>query len=208
VLHDEIEAAKPTGDLDTVFRRYCNKSPILKNCVKNFTNTVEMCFDQKERENIKLIQNITDSLLGFVCFKEGDRIALFIAAGGPECFVSQQGAIQDCLNSTFGSYVPADGFNPASPTGLDNIPLLLLDTKECTDIQRLQHCVVRALETCSDPTPGNIVDSLFNYIKKVTPCDKLLKLVGPRSAGVTGSSTTAAVHLLTIALSFLIARFV
>lgn len=75
VLNDEIEVAKPTGDVDAVFRKYCNKTPILKDCVRNFTTTVEECFEQKERENIRLIQNITDSLLSFICFKEGDRIA-------------------------------------------------------------------------------------------------------------------------------------
>ena len=74
-LQEEIEAAKPNGELDTVFRQYCNKSPILKDCVANFTNTVQNCFTPKERENIRLVQNITDSLLNFVCFKEGDRIA-------------------------------------------------------------------------------------------------------------------------------------
>lgn len=75
LLQEEIEQAKPTGDLDIVFRKYCNKSPTLKNCVKNFTDTIGNCFTPKERENINIVQNITDQLLSFVCFKEGDRIA-------------------------------------------------------------------------------------------------------------------------------------
>ncbi|XP_043281570.1 27 kDa hemolymph protein-like [Venturia canescens] len=174
LLQDEIERAKPTGDLDIVFRKYCNKSPTLKTCVKNFTDTVGTCFTQKERDNINIVQNITDQLLNFVCFKEGDRIALFIAAGGPECFTSKQSVIQDCVNSTFGSYVPAEGLSTPNLNGMDNLPLLLLDSKECSDIERLQTCMVRELETCNDPTPGNIVDSLFNFIKKVTPCENLL----------------------------------
>lgn len=57
---------------------------------------------------------------------------MFIAAGGPECFESKQTAIQDCINSTFGSYVPAEGLTTPSLRGVDNLPLLLLDTKECS----------------------------------------------------------------------------
>lgn len=207
VIQEEIEKAKPTGDLDTVFRKYCNKSPILKSCVKNFTTSVESCLTPKERDNIRIIQNITDSLLSFVCYKEGDRIAVFIAAGGPECLQTKQSAIQDCLNSTFGSYIPAEGLMPPSGNGLDNLPLLLLDTKECSDIERLQTCVVRELETCGDPTPGNIVDSLFNFIKRVTPCENLLSKIradaSVREAGHSESSTIIGAHFIVIALSFL-----
>jgi len=36
----------------------------------------------------------------------------------------------------------------------------------------LQKCVVKALETCSEPTPANIVDSMFNFVRKMTPCAK------------------------------------
>ena len=39
---------------------------------------------------------------------------------------------------------------------------------------RLQECVVKELETCEDPTPANIADSLFNFVRRVTPCEKLL----------------------------------
>ena len=39
---------------------------------------------------------------------------------------------------------------------------------------KLQDCVVKELETCEDPTPANIADSLFNFVKRVTPCEKLL----------------------------------
>ena len=58
-------------------------------------------------------------------------ILVFIGAGGPECIASKQSAIQDCLNSTFGGYVPSEGLTP-STAGLNNLPLLLLDTKECS----------------------------------------------------------------------------
>ena len=33
------------------------------------------CFKEEESGDIRILQNITDSLMKFVCFKEGDRIA-------------------------------------------------------------------------------------------------------------------------------------
>lgn len=74
-LQAEMERYKPTGDLDIVFKNYCNKRSNLRACVSNFTQTVEHCLDEKEKENKKIVLNITDSLLEFICYKEGDRIA-------------------------------------------------------------------------------------------------------------------------------------
>lgn len=74
-LQAEMEKYKPTGDLDIVFKNYCNKRSILRACVKNFTDAVEHCLDDKERASTNILMNITDSMLEFVCFKEGDRIA-------------------------------------------------------------------------------------------------------------------------------------
>lgn len=83
-LQAEMEKYKPTGDLDIVFKNYCNKRNILRACVNNFTDTVEHCLDEKERKNKKIVLNITDSLLEFVCYKEGDRIAR--KSGSSRCF--------------------------------------------------------------------------------------------------------------------------
>ena len=74
-LNAEMEAAKPTGDLDEVFKKYCAKSPILKQCVLDLTNALEPCLEHLERKNKPIVLNITNSLLDFICFKEGDRIA-------------------------------------------------------------------------------------------------------------------------------------
>lgn len=41
-------------------------------------------------------------------------------------------------------------------------------------MHRLQACVVKELENCADPTPANLVDSIFNFVKKVTPCQTIL----------------------------------
>lgn len=169
-LQADMETYKPTGDLDIVFKKYCRKSPILKKCVTNFTAAIEPCLEEKERENKRIVQNITDSLLGFICFKEGDRIALFISAGGPECLQEKQQQIQDCLNTTLGRHIPVS--SPNSIPGLDSLPSLVFGRKQCTDFMNLQTCVVGELEKCNDPTPANIVDSILTFVLRTTPCNE------------------------------------
>lgn len=75
VLKEEMDKARPTGDLDEVFKKYCRKKPILKACMANFTTAIEPCLETAEKENKKIVHNITEKILNFVCFKEGDRIA-------------------------------------------------------------------------------------------------------------------------------------
>ncbi|XP_011061018.1 PREDICTED: 27 kDa hemolymph protein-like isoform X1 [Acromyrmex echinatior] len=193
-LYAEMEKYKPTGDLDIVFREYCSKRQAIRTCVSNFTNTMAVCLDEKMRENKKIVMNITDSLLEFVCYKEGDRIALFISAGGPECFESKTQEILDCANKTFGNNVSKldfDGF----PLGFENFSGWEFNPKECRNVNKLQSCVVTELEKCPDPTPANIMDSVFNFIKRVTPCENILA----ESAAATGTQSSAShVGALTI----------
>ncbi|KAK3930195.1 27 kDa hemolymph protein [Frankliniella fusca] len=164
-LMEKMEKAKPTGDLDEVFREYCQKSPLFKDCVMDFVNSTNQCLSEEERDSKKLVQNVTDQLLGFVCFKQGDRIALFIAESGPECISDKKEAIVHCINATFGKHLPS-----GTPNLYTTIPQLIVGAEECKDVCALQRCVVRELEKCKEPTPANIVQSMFDYILKVTPC--------------------------------------
>lgn len=74
-LQEEMEIARPKGELDTVFKKYCGRTPEVKSCVWNFTETAKPCLEEEERNNVKIIMNITEALLDFICHKEGDRIA-------------------------------------------------------------------------------------------------------------------------------------
>ncbi|MEE5484054.1 DUF1397 domain-containing protein, partial [Streptococcus pneumoniae] len=92
----EIEEAKPNGSLDEVFGKYCAKSPQLKTCIHTVIDSVAPCLDNNVREQIGSINNATDQLIDFVCHKGGDRIALFIAENGPQCFQEKAGEIRVC----------------------------------------------------------------------------------------------------------------
>lgn len=72
---DEVEKARPTGDVDEVFAKYCMKNRAFKTCLNNFSNTIEPCLDKQEKENKKVVQKIIEKILEFVCDKEGAHLA-------------------------------------------------------------------------------------------------------------------------------------
>ncbi|CAK1552879.1 unnamed protein product [Leptosia nina] len=169
-LQQEIDEAKPKGQVDEVFKKYCDKTPDFRNCFMNMTDAVKPCFSEEERNGLKTVNNITEQLAEFICFKEGDRIALFIAENGPECIQEKQEDIQRCFNSTIGtSFNIGEGNFTA-----DAMPKIAFGEKECGQFTELQKCVVISLETCSSPTSANIVESLFKFILKSTPCKEFI----------------------------------
>lgn len=171
VLQNEIEEAKPNGQVDEVFKKYCNKSPQFKQCFRNMTETVKPCFSPEEQKNFKTLYNVTEQLADFICYKDGDRIALFIAEGGKECFQEKQEGIQACFNQTFDSETTGNLQNITVEGLID----LEFKEKQCNQMTDLQTCVVSVLEKCVKPTSANIVESLFNFIRKATPCKSFAK---------------------------------
>ncbi|XP_045534295.1 27 kDa hemolymph protein isoform X2 [Papilio machaon] len=165
-LDEEIEKAKPDGRVDEVFKKYCDKRPVLLSCFHNLTDVMETCLSAEERQHVPPLLNMTHQLAEFICFKDGDRIALFIAEKGPECLKEKSGMINDCLNNTF-SVTPSFDNIP------DEIPEIKFGEKECNQLTKVQSCVVSALETCAVPTSANIVESLFKFARKSLPCKEI-----------------------------------
>lgn len=170
MLQAEIENAKPNGNVDEVFKKYCAKKTDFLGCAKQMLDTTKSCFSPGERENIKIIQNVTDQLAEFVCFKDGDRIALFIAEGGQECLESKREEIQGCTKKVFGSEVNVS--LQLDNMSTENMPQLKFDKEQCNQMSQLQVCVVDVLTNCTKPTSANIMESLFKFIRKSTPCKK------------------------------------
>lgn len=165
-LQQEIEEAKPNGNLDTVFNKYCNKRSDGVACVDNFTVSIDPCLTQEEKDQKTVFINITKSLLEFVCHENGNQIALFIAEEGPECFESKRDDLYNCFNKTMGKYV-----NNEMPS-LENLPTLVIKEENCLDMDKLEECVVNELEKCKESTPANLVEALFRFVRKETPCVK------------------------------------
>ncbi|KAG4075297.1 hypothetical protein HA402_003088 [Bradysia odoriphaga] len=163
-LQKEIETAQPNGDLDVVFNKYCRKRTIAIECMNVFTVAIEPCLDEKEVAGKTTFVKIFTNLLNFVCHKDGDQIALFIAEKGPECFNSKKDALITCINSTMSGYIPSE-----TPT-VDNLPQLVMGVQQCNDMNTLQHCIVKELESCEESTPANLVESMFKFVRNETPC--------------------------------------
>ncbi|XP_047521064.1 27 kDa hemolymph protein-like isoform X1 [Pieris napi] len=157
-IKKEIEEAKPNGALDEVFKKYCAKSPELKTCISTLIDGVSPCLDSSIRENIGTGKNATSQLIDFVCHKDGDRIALFIAEEGPQCFQEKTSAIRGCAEKA------KEGI-----TGVEAVKKLTID-EQCAKFDSLTSCIVKALEECTSPTPGNMAESLFRYMKNGSPC--------------------------------------
>ncbi|CAB3369270.1 Hypothetical predicted protein [Cloeon dipterum] len=199
----EIETLKPTGELDTVFKKYCKKTPDLMVCTEQLTQDIEGCLAEDQKKVSSIVLNVTSTLLNFTCFKEGDRIALFIAEGGPECLESKQEGIQKCLNHTFGKY--GEPLSKANFSDLSNfnLPLILFDESQCKDLDDAVKCVVRVLEECKDPTPANVVESVLKVVKRVIPCKE--QPVTSKVLTSDGSSISLGYSLLSVLISLLLA---
>lgn len=87
--------------------RYCRKRDIATACVENFTTTLNPCLEQDEINTKDTIVNVFKNILKFVCHKDGDQIALFIAEKGPECFAKSKDALLSCKDSLVNAYLPS-----------------------------------------------------------------------------------------------------
>lgn len=108
--------------------RYCRKRTIAIECMQNFTVAMEPCLDTEEIAHKTTFVKIFTNLLNFVCHKEGDQIALFIAEKGPECFQSKKDALATCFNATFGNYAVPN-------VTLETLPQLVMGAKQCGLVQ-------------------------------------------------------------------------
>ncbi|XP_017067595.1 27 kDa glycoprotein [Drosophila eugracilis] len=163
-IQAEIEEASPKGDLDIVFEKYCLRMPQAKACLKSFNDALLPCLTTDEKAHNAVLQGIADRLLEFICYKNGDQIALFIAEQGPECLQQSRDGIANCLNTSFAGYLPKEFSSEW------NLPQLVLGSKECVDLYAFETCTVSLLEKCETITPSNIVESMFRYVRKESSC--------------------------------------
>lgn len=111
--------------------RYCGKRETATGCMENFTAVLEPCLEEKELEGKRTFVKIFKNLLNFVCHKEGDQIALFIAEKGPECFDQRKDDIINCMNSTLFDYLPSEKDIPKEIPVPTELPELVMGQKQC-----------------------------------------------------------------------------
>ncbi|XP_065363897.1 27 kDa hemolymph protein-like [Calliphora vicina] len=169
-LQEEIEIARPIGELDTVFHKYCLKAPEGEKCFREFNTAVQPCLSKDEKTQNAIMVRIFTGLLGFMCARGGDQIALFVAEEGPECFEANKEAITHCANKSFTEFVPKDGSVP----DLFNLPDFVVEPEHCIDLVKFESCTLHHLEQCQEITPANVAESVFKFIKNETSCKSWL----------------------------------
>ena len=169
LIMEEVEDARPRGELDNVFQKYCDKQPLAEKCLHDFNAALKPCLTREERQQNDVMMRIVTSLLNFICYKNGDQIALFIAEEGPECLEANKENISNCMNATFSAYLPRQE-NGSIASNLVELPELVLGPKQCIDLRDFEECVLSYLEKCNEITPANIIESMFRYVKNETKC--------------------------------------
>lgn len=94
---------------------------------------------------------------------------VFIAEEGPECFSDKSEEIHECVSNTFNKY------NDSIPSNVDKIPNFIIKEDNCRDMDKLEVCIVSELEKCKESTPANLVEALFRFVRKETPCKNFPK---------------------------------
>jgi len=73
-------------------------------------------------------------------------------------------------------------------------------------MSELQLCVVEELGKCGEPTPANIMESLFEFVRRSTPCSKFQSAkVQNNSSGDSLPSTISIIALSS--LTIILGRF-
>ncbi|XP_054728828.1 27 kDa hemolymph protein [Anastrepha obliqua] len=211
-LQQEIEEARPIGELDTVFNKYCDKAPQAANCLREFNAKVQPCLSSKEKQQNVILMRIATGLIDFMCSRGGDHIALFVAEEGPECLEANRDAINMCLNTSFHEFLPKDIKVP----DLFDLPELVLEPGHCVDLERFQSCTIHHLEQCREITPANVAESVFKFIKNETSCNQhmaakanersVLLKAGERNGGEVSSAVGMMGLLLSSGLTWLVSR--
>ncbi|XP_068226840.1 27 kDa glycoprotein-like isoform X2 [Palaemon carinicauda] len=164
-LQHEINKSIPNGQLDLVFKKYCGRRESLMQCVEDMFAKLDVCMDEQERHDLNITRAAIDAGLDFVCYKDGDRIALFMGEKGGECVKSQRDNIQNCIEEK----VPKVKEIEDDPFSI-SINELTINEENCKKVNTMHQCIVEWTEKCEDSTPSNILDSLIVQILKVTPC--------------------------------------
>lgn len=201
LIQEEIDTAKPIGELDTVFVKHCSKRQHVEQCIVNFNGNITQCLDKEEKAGNVVMMKVVHSMIDFICYKGGDQIALFYAEKGPECLEENKMEIGHCLNTTLKGIAPSEGIPDINSI---SIPQLIMGPKQCSDMHELEKCIVKHLETCEEITPSNIAESMFKFINKESQCSNKTSSFDKKSR-----NSSASIYMFTSIFSTIfLAQFV
>lgn len=202
-LKEEIETARPLGELDSVFSKHCQKAPVAEKCFRDFNQAVQPCLSTAEKNQNAVMVRIVSGLLGFMCARGGDHIALFVAEDGPECLTANQEAITKCANQSFNEFVPREKLSD-----IFNLPDFTLEPEHCVDLAKFESCTVHHLKNCVQVTPVNVAESVFKFVKNETSCKDFLEGKTKTKSVLKQRGNSAARMNMCVLVSLIAALFV
>lgn len=166
-IRSEVERKKKSGDLDEVFKKYCNENvPAARDCLSSFLSVSRNCLEERDQAGLNVTLQMVDSAIEFSCHRDGDRMALFLAEEGAECVASHYTEILGCVNKS----VPEMLRSGHHQRQRSRMHFYVFQQENCRKGDAIMECVEESLLQCPDPSPANLVHGLLRAIKDVTPC--------------------------------------
>lgn len=110
--------------------RYCGRRTKLYACITNFTETLNPCLNETELAAKVTALRVISKLMEFICNREGDQIALFIAEKGPECFQERKDDLIECGKNVYNSVnINANETNLSLSNFTSNFPFALTQSQ-------------------------------------------------------------------------------
>lgn len=183
--------------------RYCRRRNTALECVKNFTAAATPCLSAAENDQKHMFEKMLEKLLGFVCHKDGDQIALFIAEKGPECFGSKKDEMWRCVNETYGEKISVlmgmkDNLDPEKLEELakNELPTFTIERSDCEKLEQVEACISDVLEQCDETTPANLFQSAAKFVRNESPCQNVTRKFGAKKGNGGGAAAVQAVPFL------------
>jgi len=163
----EVGRNRKSSELDSVLRKYCNAHiPAARDCLARFLGVSRHCLKEREQAGLNVTLDMVDSAIQFICHRDGDRVALFLAEQGAECLTSRYSEILTCVNKS----VPEIFRQNNQHRRRNRIHFYVFQQQNCRKGDAIMMCVEQSLSKCPDPTPANLVQGLLQAMRDVTPC--------------------------------------
>ena len=177
--------------------------------MRNFTASASPCLSEAENAHKTMFEKMLEKLFGFVCHKDGDQIALFIAEKGPECFADKKDLMWQCVNETYGEGLgnllgvsPATKLEDIDPETVkipEKLPEFTVEKEQCEQFEEVQMCITKVLEQCEETTPANLFESAAKFVRNESPCKNMTtKYTRKANAGGGADSIQVAVPLVVL----------
>ncbi|XP_071547184.1 27 kDa hemolymph glycoprotein-like isoform X2 [Panulirus ornatus] len=192
IINDFLQEMNPNiQNEQEIIRKACSFEKHIMKCNENINREIQRCLIGQERDVMNITLKTMRAAVDYVCYNDGERIALFLDNDGWECVLSQMNNIYTCVREKLAS---------VESLALEELSSIGFSDDVCKIVNDIPHCVVEYTGKCNDSTPSDILDSLHKHILKMTPCWQ-----GNSAPTQLFHSSYLLVHLLTLVTAALFA---